>query len=311
MKIVFFGTSAFGIPSLEAIKSSSHKILTAATAPDKPQGRHLKLQPSPVKGWALANHLPVFEHSKVNSEESLRALRALEPDLFVVISFGVILSKALLEIPKFGSLNVHPSLLPRYRGAAPLQWTLMNGDAETGVSIVRINERLDAGELVLQERTAVDPEEDIVALEARLSRIGATALLKSIDLLGTGKAFFTPQDEKAVSYARKLEKEDGHLRWDLPAVEIKNRVRAMKAWPGCYVFYKGKRILILEAAPAGNPSPGAKPGVILTASKTEGVRIAVRDGALEIRSLQAEGKKPLGAREFLNGFPLKEGHFFE
>ncbi|MGH7198647.1 MAG: methionyl-tRNA formyltransferase [Candidatus Omnitrophota bacterium] len=311
MKIVYFGTSAFGLPSLEALKNSPHKMLTVVTAPDRPQGRNLRLQPSPVKEWALAHGLPLFEHSKVNSEEFLLALRALGADLFVVISFGVILSKALLEIPRLGSLNVHPSLLPRYRGAAPMQWALLNGDPETGVSIVRINERLDAGDIVLQERTVIGPDEDIVSLEKRLSVLGAGALLKSVGLLEKGRAVFTPQDEKAASHARKLEKEDGHIQWDLPAAQVRDRVRAMKAWPGCYSFYEGKRLLILETEAAGQPAAGARPGTIMAASAAEGIRIAARDEAVEIRTLQAEGRKPLGAREFLNGFPLKAGRALE
>lgn len=311
MRLVYFGTSAFGLPSLEALGRSPHEILSVATAADKPQGRHLKLQPSPVKAWALARGFPVFPHVNVNSKEALSVLASLKPDLFVVISFGVILSKALLEIPRLGSLNVHPSLLPRYRGAAPLQWTLLNGDTETGISIVRINERLDAGDLVLQERTPVSADEDMGLLESRLSDMGASALLRSIDLVAAGKAQFTPQDEKAATYARKLEKEDGHLRWDVPAAEIRNRIRAMKAWPGACVFYEGKRILILDAAPVSGKAALARPGMILTASKPEGLKVAARDGALEILVLQAEGRKPLPAREFMNGFPLKEGRFFE
>ena len=312
MKIIYFGTSAFGIPALDALKKSSHQVLTVVTMPDKPQGRHLKIQPSPVKEWALENALPLFEFSDINSAESIQRLKDLGADLFIVISFGVIFSKEFIAIPRRMTLNVHPSLLPRYRGAAPMPWALINGDKETGVSIVRVVEKLDAGDILLQKKIDILPEDDIVSLEEMLSLVGAEALLESIYLLEKGSAAFARQDEKRSCYARKLTKEDGHIQWAAPASEIRNRVRAMVVWPGSHCFYKGHRIILLETAVSGSaPVSKSRPGTVIAASRSEGILIATGDAPLKIETLQIEGRKPLSAKEFLNGFPLEPGQILE
>ncbi len=312
MKIIYFGTSAFGIPALNVLKKSSHQILTVATMPDKPQGRHLKIQPSPVKEWALENRLPLFEFSDINSAESLQRLKGLGADLFVVISFGVIFSKEFIAIPRRMALNVHPSLLPRYRGAAPMPWALMNGDKETGVSIVRVEERLDAGDILLQKKMKILPEDDIISLEARLSGVGAEALVEGIDLIERGSAVLTPQGKDNLFYARKLSKEDGHVKWAAPASEIRNHIRAMLVWPGSYCFYKGHRIIVLETSVSGSEIVSkSRPGTVIAASRSGGILVAAGDGPLEIKTLQIEGRKPLSAKEFLNGFPLEPGQILE
>ena len=312
MKIVFFGTSAFGIPALDALQKSAHKILSIVTAHDKPQGRHLKVQSSPVREWALQNKTPLFEYSKINSPASLADLKKLDADLFVVISFGVVFSKEFLGIPRLGALNVHPSLLPRYRGAAPMPWALINGDRETGVSIVRIVEKLDAGDILLQKKTAIFPSEDIHSLEKRLSVMGAEALLEGMRQMERGIASFTPQDEKASSYARKLEKGDGHVNWAASAGDIHSRIRGMKQWPGSYCFYQGQRLILVDAAPSEErASLRAAPGTILVASRKEGLFVAAQDRPLEIKTLQMEGKRILSAKEFLNGFTMEAGQILE
>lgn len=312
MKIVFFGTSAFGLPALDALKKSSHKILSIVTAHDKPQGRHLKVQPSPVTEWAHQNKTPLFDYSKINSDASLADLRKLDADLFVVISFGVVFSKEFLAIPRLGSLNVHPSLLPRYRGAAPMPWSLINGDRETAVSIVRIVEKLDAGDILLQKKTLIFPAEDIHSLEKRLSVMGAEALLEGLRQMEQGTASFTPQDEKGASYARKLEKADGHVNWAAPAGEIYNRIRGMKQWPGSYCFYQGQRMILVDTAPSeARASLQAAPGTILVASSKEGLFVSAQDKPLEIKALQMEGKRALSAKEFLNGFTMEAGQILE
>ncbi len=305
MNIVFFGTSAFGLPSLEALKKSSHKLLSVITTLDKPQGRTLKLKASPVKGWAQKNDFPYLEVSKKSITQLPSMLQDLGADLFIVISFGLILPKELLEVPKLMALNLHASLLPRYRGPAPIHWALINGDAETGVTVMRMVEKLDAGDILLQKKTALLPNDDITSLEKRLSLLGAEALLEA-------KPIFTPQDESLASYARKLTKEDGHIVWDRPAVEIINRLRALKSWPKSYSFYEGKRILVIEAEITREENKGHYPtGSLVTASQEQGIQVAAADRLVAIKRLQLEGKKPLEAAEFLKGFLLKSGQILE
>ena len=311
MKIVFFGTSDFGIPSLEALKNSPHKILSIVTAPDRPAGRRLKLEPTPVKAWAVKNKISFLEFQKENSRQCADALKKLEADVFVVISFGVILSKEFLTLPKLLPLNVHASLLPFYRGPSPMQTALLNGDAETGVSVMRMAEKLDAGDVLLQKKISLAPEDDSQVLSEKLSELGAQTLLESLKLLETERAVFVPQDEKKVTWTKKIKKEHGHIDWSSPASQILNQIRAMAGWPGTFSFYEGKRILIIKASAKKSERMNAAPGAILTASSAEGICVAARDHALSIERLQAEGKKPMKAEDFLKGFSLKPGSVLE
>ncbi len=312
MKIIFFGTSSFGVPSLEALKISHHQILSIVTSADKPQGRLLKLRRSPVKEWTLQNKIPLFKYHKINSPESLNDLKKLQADLFVVISFGTIFSEELIRIPRLFALNVHSSLLPKYRGAAPIHWAIMNGDAETGVTVQKIAFKVDSGDILLQKKTAILPADDICSLEERLSGLGAAALIEGLDKIENGKPSFISQIQAQAIYARKLTKEDGHIDWNGKGSEIINRLRAMKDWPGSYFFYEGKRIIVLEAQVLG-PYPFAdkKPGTVLAASAEEGVLVVCRDGVLSLKKLKAEGKRELSAQDFLNGFRLKKDALLE
>ncbi len=312
MKVVFFGTSAFGVPSLELLKKSSHEVLSIVTTLDKPQGRNLKLKASPIKDWAQRNNLPYIEVSKKSLPQLSLMIRDLGADLFVVISFGLLLPKELIETPKFMTLNVHSSLLPRYRGAAPIHWALMNGDQETGVTVIRLVEKLDAGDILLQEKTKIKPEDDIVSLDLRLSQLGAQALLGTIQKIEEGTAAFTPQEEKLSTYARKINKEDGHIVWNRPADEIANRVRALKNWPKCYNFYEGKRLLVLDVELTAEENRSRfVPGSITHVSQGVGVEVAAADRLVRIKTLQLEGKKALPAGEFLNGFTIVQGQSLE
>ena len=312
MKIVFFGTSSFGLPSLEALKSSPHEITSVVTTLDKPQGRSLKLKASPVKDWAQKNNIPYLEISKKNIVDLSRLLRELHADLFVVISFGLILPKALLDTPKLMALNVHASLLPKYRGAAPMHWAMMNGDSETGVAVMRMTETLDTGDILLQMKSELGPAEDILSLENRLGALGAKALLESIEQLENKKAVFTPQERSRSSYARKITKEDGHIQWGRPSAEIFNWFRALKAWPKSYSFYAGKRLIILSMdilTEENNKKFAA--GTIVSAVPERGILIASADRLIKVDRLQLEGKKPLEAVEFLKGFSIKAGQILE
>lgn len=312
MKIVFFGTSGFGIPSLEALGASHHSLSLIVTTSDKPKGRDLKSEASIVKTWAKDHKLPCLETAEAKSAGFIEKVRQVQADIFVVISFGLILPKALLEAPKLMALNVHSSLLPRYRGAAPMHWALIHGDPETGVTVMRMTEKLDAGDIALQKKIKISPEDDIFSVEERLSRAGASALLEVLGQIEKNAAQFIPQDEAHASYARKLTKEDGQIHWKSPAREIQNRVRAMRQWPTSYTFCGGKRLIIEQIAVDDSHRLAATaPGCVLEASRDKGIRVASSDFPVEIKSLKLEGRKTLAAKDFLNGFPLKAGQLFE
>ncbi len=311
MRLVFFGTSDFGIPALDALKKSSHALLSVVTAPDKPAGRRLKLEPSPVKAWAVENNVPCLEFRKENLSKFIGMLRSLEADGFIVISFGVILSKEILAIPRLWALNVHASLLPSYRGPSPIQTALLNGNSETGVSVMRMVEKLDAGDVLLQKKTGILPEEDAGTLGKKLSVLSAGALLEALDLLGSGRARFIPQEEKKVSWTKKIKKEDGRIDWNLPALSIENKIRAMAGWPGSFSFHEGKRILVIKAHAKKKERSAAPPGTLLKASAEEGVWVATRDFPLDVEELQMEGRKAMKAKDFLKGFSLKAGSVLE
>lgn len=310
MKIVFLGTGAFGIPSLEALKKAGAPVLAIVTNPDKPQGRSLRSKSSPTKEWALKNHVRVIESENINTPEVQQQLRALEADIFIVIAFGSILSTATLSIPKKMSLNVHASLLPNYRGAAPIHWALLNGDPETGVSVIRMTEKLDAGDVAAQKRTAITPDDDILSLFKRLSELGGQALAETMDHLSKNdNIVFSPQGPVAGDYARKLTKEDGRIDWSKPSQAILRQLRALKIWPGSYTFYKGKRLIFLKASGENQATP-SQPGTVLEASPQKGLIIACGQGAMAVETLQLEGKKPVSSQEFLKGFTIKTGDHF-
>ncbi|HTL70435.1 MAG TPA: methionyl-tRNA formyltransferase [Candidatus Eisenbacteria bacterium] len=294
LEVAFFGTGPFGLDSLEALKNSRHRLTRVFTSPDRPRGRGLESRPSPVKAWAQANGVPALSPEKPDTPEALAALG--RPDVLVVIDYGHILRRGLLEIPRLAALNVHASLLPRHRGAAPVQWALIEGDAETGVSVIRMTEKLDAGDVVAQRKREIRGSDDAATLEKALAADGAVALLEALDRLEDGTAVFTPQDPARATTARKLTKSDGRVDWTLSADRVLGRLRALKEWPGSHASYGSSRLILLEARPA---SGSARPGEILKASPKEGLVVACGQGAVEITRLQAEGRKPLEAREFV------------
>lgn len=310
MNLIYFGTGSFGLPSLEALLSSKHNLLSVVTGHDKAKGRSMRPTPSPVKEWALQKGVPVFEYKKINDPDALARLSAMNADVFVVIAFGVIFSTEFLRIPKLMPVNVHSSLLPKYRGAAPIHRALMNGDPKTGVSIVRVIEKLDAGDVLGTAETPILPEDDILSLEARLADLGAKELLECLDRIAEGKASFRPQDESLSTYARKIEKEDGRIDWSKSAAQIHDRIRALKVWPVCSSSVRGKRVLFLDTRVKPVAS-SAGPGTIISASRSEGIVVAAGEGALEVLRLQLEGRTALPSADFLNGFPLKPGELFE
>ncbi len=309
MKLVFFGSGDFGLPALEALASSGHTMFGVVTAPDKPKGRKLIPTPTPVKEWALTHKQPVMTCGSKDALKSLvPALQKLDADCFIVVDFGVLLPKEILGIPKKYCLNIHPSLLPRYRGAAPVEYALLGGDAETGISIVRMTEALDAGDILLQKKIAIARSDDAQTLYPKLSQSAGHALLEALALLEANQARWTLQDSAKASFAKKLKKTDGRIDWNLDAQTLCNRIRAFALWPVCYTFYEEKRLLIARAEilPKSSRHP-AVPGTVLEASAEKGISVATQTDPLRILELQLEGKKRLSAREFLKGFSLKTG----
>jgi methionyl-tRNA formyltransferase len=309
LRLVFFGTAELACPSLSALASSpDFAVVAVVTQPDRPKGRSLQLQPSPVKGVALDRQLPVFQPERARDPLFLDALRPLQPSLGVVVAYGQILPKALLEIPPHGFVNVHTSLLPKYRGAAPIQWAIANDDAETGVTIMKIDEGLDTGEILRQQTTPIHATDNAPTLHDRLAEMGAALLQATIGDLIAGRITPRQQSEAGACYARKITKEDGRIDWSLPARAIWNRLRAFTPWPGAYTFLPaGARPQLLKIWNAEvTELAGDPPGQILTAGP-EGIIVACGGQGLRILELQLEGGRRLTAREFLAGHTLVPG----
>ncbi len=312
MKIVFFGTDAFGIPSAEAIRTSGHTLMGAVTTPDTHKGRHLKLEASQVGQWAQQNGVERLIYDKKEKENCLTRLRAMEADVFYVVSFGILLPEEVLSMPSKACLNVHPSLLPLYRGPSPIRRAILSGETETGVSVLRMAKELDSGDLLMQERVPIQAGEDFSSLSERLSRYSAGMTVRALELIDKGQAIYSPQDHARATYARKIAKEEGHLRWDRPAGSAVDHVRAMVEWPGSFVFLEGKRLIIKKAAIGpGFPGLPPKPGQILEASAKSGILVAALDASVRLEVVQAEGKRPVTAEAFVGGFPIKPGQCFE
>ena len=318
MKIVFFGSSGFAVPMLEALVKSED-VMLAVTQPDREKGRSLKVAPTAVKSKAEELGIKVFQPAKVNTKESAEFLEKFNADLFVVVSFGQILSKAVLDLPKLYCLNIHASLLPKYRGAAPINWAIANGEKETGVTIMRMNEKMDEGDAAIRGVLPVTGQDDAVILSEKLSIKGAELLLEAVRLIKENKIEFTAQDNKKASYAPKLKKEDGLIDWNLSAEEISCRVRAFAPWPGCFTYLDKKILKICKAMPAhlsGEPSGSpdrwakGKPGAIVEFNK-KGMLVKTGRGILNIQELQLEGSRRMTTEEFIAGHKqLSSGVFF-
>jgi methionyl-tRNA formyltransferase len=312
MRIIFMGTAELSCASLEALaRDPQFQLAAVVTQPDRPRGRELKRQPSPVKAFAQKLNLPVLEPERVRDEQFIAELRGLAPELIVVAAYGQILPPAILDLPRHGCLNVHTSLLPKYRGAAPIQWALANGDAETGVTLMKMDAGLDTGDIVAQRRTPIRPADDSATLHDRLARLGAELLGQTIPDYVSEKIRPRPQPAAGASHAPKIKKEDGHIDWNLPAQTIVNRLRAFTPWPGVFTFLKAEpkhRLLKIWKAGAVEKSGGA--GEILSADKN-GIVAACGQNALRILELQREGGRRMSAAEFLAGHPLKAGEKFE
>ena len=302
MKIIFFGSSDFAVPALEALKGKE-EIVLVVTRPDRKKGRSLKMASTPIKVLAEESGIKTFQPDDVNSKSSIEYLKDFSAELFVVVSFGEILGRELLDIPRLYSINVHGSFLPKYRGAAPVNWALANGETQAGVSIIKMNEKMDEGDIVLKEAVSIDKDDDAVTLLKKLSIIGAGALLDSLDLIKGNEVKFTRQSSSEATYAPKLKKEDGLIDWSWSANKIYNRIRAFVPWPGCYTHWDGKILKIWRARPVNNTSSGGPsgPGTVLEVNKA-GIIVAAGEGTfLRIEELQLEAKRRMNAEELIAG----------
>ena len=303
------GTAPLACASLQAlVREPAFQVSAVVTQPDKPKGRDLKLSPSAVKEVALQTNLPVLQPGRARDEKFIAELRALQPDLIVVAAYGQILPPSILDLPRFGCLNVHTSLLPKHRGAAPIQWAILNDDAETGVTIMKMDAGLDTGDILTQAATPIAPDDNAQTLHDRLAILGAGLLVKTIPDLVSGKIAPRPQPADGVSYARKITKEDGRIDWTQPARVLWNRVRAFTPWPGAFTFLPAdpKPLLLKIWQATVEKDSSGPPGAVVQADKA-GIVIACGQGALKIHQLQREGGRRMNAAEFLAGHPLTLG----
>ena len=308
MRVVFLGTPQFAVPSLEALAAASHEVLAVYTQPDRPKGRGGQQAASPVKNAALQLSLPVFQPERIRRPESIEHLSSLRPDVMVVVGYGQIIPQAIIDIPRYGILNVHASLLPKYRGAAPVQWAIARGEKETGVTIMRIDAGLDTGDMLLKWKMSIGPDERAPEVAARLAVAGASLLIDALTQIEAGTAVYVPQKHEDASYAPILKKENGHIDWSRSADSIYNRMRGFDPWPGAYSTFRAKTVNLIGAKPHSSQMTG--PPGSLRAEKRRLFANCGENTALEVLELQPEGKRRMSAADFLNGYGLKPDECF-
>jgi methionyl-tRNA formyltransferase len=308
LRVVFFGTPEFAVPTLDALLASPHTVAAVVTQPDRPRGRGHKTSASPVKARALEAGLAVLQPERLKDPGFLENLAALGADLGVVAAYGRILSDAVLAAPRLGMINVHASLLPKYRGAAPVHRAIIAGETQTGVTIMRVVQALDAGPMLAAERRVIGPDETSVEVERDLARIGARLLATVADDLAVGRAHEREQDAAAATYASRLTKTDGLIDWNLPARRIHDRIRGLHPWPHAFSFLGTDRIILIRSAVDSAPATAA-PGTIVEA-RGDRLAVAAGEGLVRILEVQVEGKRALPARDFLAGHRLDTGARF-
>jgi len=304
MRCVFMGTPAFAVPSLEALHRHGHRIAEVITQPDRPAGRGKKLTPSPVKTRSLELGLSVYQPERIKAAGALERLREIAPDVIVVVGYGQIIPKTIIDLPPHGCVNVHASLLPCYRGAAPVAWAIAQGETVTGVTTMRIVEKLDAGGILLQRETPIGGDETAPELSERLSRIGADLLIETLGGIEERTIAPRKQDDALATYAPILKREHGRIDWNLPAQQIANRVRGFEPWPGAYTSFRGKRLHIRRARAL--PGLDLRPGSVSVDRDTFLVGCGNRT-ALRVEEVQLEGKKRMPAADFVHGHRPREG----
>ena len=310
LRVAFFGTPGFAVPSLERVSASPHVVAGVVTQPDRPRGRGQQVAEGPVKVLAKSLDAPVLQPERLARDLVEPSLQALNADIGVVAAYGKILPDWLLAWPRLGLINVHASLLPRYRGASPVHRAVMAGDAETGVTIMRVVKALDAGPMLARTVVPIGPDDTTTMVESVLAERGADLLVRTLDAIEAGTAIETPQDESQATYAPKLTKAEGVVDWEWPAQRIHNLVRGLWPWPHASTWADTTRYIVHRSRLSEREQQGAVPGTILAASPSEGLHVATGDGVLELVDIQLEGKRVMRARDLLAGLPLHAGSRF-
>ena len=322
MRIVFMGTPDFSVPALKALVEAGHQVIAVVTQPDKPKGRGKEVQMTPVKIQAMEYGIPVYQPTKVREASFVEVLQGMEADVYVVIAFGQLLPKAVLELPKYGCINIHASLLPKYRGAAPIQWCVIDGERETGITTMMMDVGLDTGDMLEKTVIPIEEKETGGSLHDKLSLAGGALILSTLKKLEEGTLVRTPQTDEGTCYAKMLTKSLGDIDWNQSAVSIERLIRGLNPWPSAYTLWNGKTIKIWSAdvttsreaaaflSESGVPSEtGITPGTVVCSDKHSLV-VCTGDGLLSVRELQMEGKKRMDTPAFLRGYPIPEGDVF-
>lgn len=307
MRIVFMGTPDFAVPSLRKLSEAGHDVVLVVTQPDRPAGRGRALRSPPVKDVAMELGLPLEQHETVNTDEFVGRLQTLSPDVIVVAAFGQILREDILECPALGAINVHASLLPRFRGVAPINWVIMSGETETGVTTMFMAKKVDAGEIILTRKTPIADNETAGELYDRLADLGADLLIETLELVGSGTAPRIAQNPADVTYARKLRKSDGEMDWSGDAGRVYDHVRGTTPWPGAFTWFRGKVLRVLEAARGEDSGTRGEPGEILTLDAERGIEVAVGNGSVWLTRLRPSGKGAMDAASFVRGYRPEVG----
>lgn len=322
MRIVFMGTPDFSVPALKALVEAGHQVIAVVTQPDKPKGRGKEVQMTPVKIQAMEYGIPVYQPAKVREASFVEVLQGMEADVYVVIAFGQLLPKAVLELPKYGCINIHASLLPKYRGAAPIQWCVIDGERETGITTMMMDVGLDTGDMLEKTVIPIEEKETGGSLHDKLSLAGGALILSTLKKLEEGTLVRTPQTDEGTCYAKMLTKSLGDIDWNQSAVSIERLIRGLNPWPSAYTLWNGKTIKIWSAdvttgreaaaflSESGVPSEtGITPGTVVCSDKHSLV-VCTGEGLLSVRELQMEGKKRMDTPAFLRGYPIPEGDVF-
>ncbi|XBX09751.1 methionyl-tRNA formyltransferase [Enterocloster clostridioformis] len=321
MRIVFMGTPDFSVPALKALVEAGHQVIAVVTQPDKPKGRGKEVQMTPVKIQAMEYGIPVYQPAKVREASFVEILQGMEADVYVVIAFGQLLPKAVLELPKYGCINIHASLLPKYRGAAPIQWCVIDGERETGITTMMMDVGLDTGDMLEKTVIPIEEKETGGSLHDKLSLAGGALILSTLKKLEEGTLVRTPQTDEGTCYAKMLTKSLGDIDWNQSAVSIERLIRGLNPWPSAYTLWNGKTIKIWSAdvttgreaaaflSESGVPSEtGITPGTVVCSEHS--LVVCTGDGLLSVRELQMEGKKRMDTPAFLRGYPIPEGDVF-
>lgn len=313
MKVVFMGTPDFAVGALEAIMDAGHEVTAVVTQPDKPKGRGKEMQVSPVKACALEHGIEVFQPVKIKTPDAVDTLRTYEADIFVVAAFGQILSKEILDMPKYGCVNIHASLLPKYRGAAPIQWAVIDGEEETGVTIQQMNEGVDTGDILMQEVVKLDAKETGASLFDKLAVCGAQLIVKTLVEIEKGSLTPVKQDDSKSTHAKMLKKDMGNLDFSQEAVVLERKIRGLNSWPSAYTYFKGKTLKIWDADVVEQNAKDIKSvgecGSVCEVAK-DSFCIVTGKGCLRVKEVQLEGKKRMEVSAFLLGYPIETGMVF-